>query len=71
MPFQYFFQAVSIQAFVSAGLGGALGTALLSYILKIVMKKNAMLYGATLVRVNPLMRDFSPVVLYAALQQQA
>ena len=71
VPFQYFFQAVSIQAFVSAGLGGALGTALLSYILKIVMKKNAMLLGATLDRVNPLIRHLSPEELYAALQQQA
>ena len=43
VPFQYFFQAISIQGFVSASLGGALGSAILGHFLNFTMKKNIML----------------------------
>lgn len=71
VPFQNFFQAVSVQAFVSAGFGGALGTAVLGQVLKVVMKRNAMLLGANLDNVNPLANQISLGELYGALQRQA
>ncbi|MEG2071352.1 MAG: hypothetical protein RR034_08275, partial [Bacteroidales bacterium] len=71
VPFQYFFQAVSIQAFVSAGFGSVLGTALLGQALKITVKKNTMLLGTTLDHVNPLAQQLSFSELYETLQQQA
>lgn len=71
VPFQFFFQAVSIQAFVSAGFGGALGTAVLGHALTAAAKKNAMLLGATLDRVHPFAGQLPKGELYGALQQQA
>lgn len=71
VPFQHFFEAVSIQAFVSAGFGGALGTALLSRIFKIVTKSNALTWSTHLDATNPLARQLSTAELYGALQQQA
>lgn len=71
VPFQYFFQAVSIQGFVSAAFGGALGTAILSRVFTLVMKKNVMLLGASIDRVNPLAAPLPLGQLYGAVQQQA
>lgn len=71
VPFENFFQAVSVQAFVSAAFGGALGTAILGRALTVIMKKNAVLLGATLDHVNPLANRLSFGQLYGALQQQA
>lgn len=71
VPFQFFFQAVSIQAFVSAGFGGALGTAVLGHALTVTTRKNAMLLGATLDRVHPFATHLSKGELYGTLQQQA
>lgn len=71
VPFQHFFEAVSVQAFVSAGLGGAIGGAVLEYALKVIVKKNGMLLGATLDRVNPLANGLPLHELYGAVQQQA
>ncbi|MBX9187535.1 hypothetical protein HCG69_05475 [Bacteroides sp. K03] len=71
VPFQNFFQAITIQSFVSAGFGGVLGTAILGHALNVVLKKNAMLLGTTLDRVNPLANQLPAGELYGALQQQA
>lgn len=71
VPFPNFFQAVGVQAFVSAGLGSAIGTALLGQILKVTMKKNAMLLGTQLDHVNPFSKQFSTGELYGILQQQS
>lgn len=71
VPFQNFFQAVSVQAFVSAVLGGAIGSAVLEHWLAVVMKKNAMLLEATLDSVNPLAGHLPFGQLYGAVQQQA
>ena len=54
VPFQHFFEAVSVQAFVSAGFGSVLGTAILGRALNVVMKKNAILLSANLDHVNPV-----------------
>lgn len=71
VPFQVFFQALSVQAFVSAGFGGALGTAILNRVFVIVMKKNALLLGASVDHVNPIAGHLSLGQLYGAVQQQA
>lgn len=71
VPFEHFFESVSIQAFVSAGFGSVLGSALLGQLLKTTVKRNAMLLGAQLDQVNPLALHLPPGELYGALQQQA
>ncbi|MDL2312139.1 hypothetical protein LJC68_04605, partial [Bacteroidales bacterium OttesenSCG-928-B11] len=71
IPFQNFFQSLSVQAFFSAGIGGVLGTAILGRALKITMKRNSMLPGAQLDHVNPLAVQLPPGELYGTLQQQA
>lgn len=70
VPFRHFFEAISVQAFVSAGLGGAIGAAVLGHALQVVMKKNVVLLGATLDRVNPPASGMPFHELYGALQQQ-
>lgn len=71
VPFENFFQAVSVQAFVSATFGGVLGAAVLTEILKLTVKHNAMLLGAGLDHVNPLAARLPVGQLYGAVQQQA
>ena len=71
VPFQHFFQAVSVQAFVSAGFGSALGTAILGRALSVTLKKNAMLLSSSLDHVNPFINRMSAGELYGAVQQQA
>ena len=71
VPFEHFFETISIQGFVSAGLGGALGSAILGHALQGAMKKNTMLLGSTLDRVNELAVSVPKGELYGVLQQQA
>ncbi len=71
VPFPHFFQAVSVQAFVSAGFGGALGTAILGRALSVTLKKNAMLLASSLDHVNPFISRISAGELYSAVQRQA
>lgn len=71
VPFPNFFQTLSIQAFVSACIGGAFGTAVLSRALKVLTVKNAMLLAAETDNVNPIACRFAPVELHGALQRQA
>ncbi len=71
VPFQHFFQSLSVQSFVSAGFGGVLGTALLGHLLKVTVTKNAMLLGTTLDRVHPVASHLPTDQLYGAVQQQA
>ena len=71
VPFQHFFQAVSVQAFVSAGFGGALGTAILGHALNGAMAKNSMLLGSAVDHVNPFVSRIPLGELYGAVQQQA
>lgn len=71
VPFEHFFEAVSVQAFISAACGSAVGTAVLGHLLTVTMKKNAMLLGATLDRVHPLASRLPEGELYGILQQQA
>ncbi len=69
--FPQFAQSLSVQAFVSASLGGTLGTAVLTHIFKHVMKSNALTLSATLDRVNPEAVHMPLGQLYGAVQRQA
>lgn len=71
VPFKNFFEALSIQAFVSAGFGGVLGTAILNHIFKTITARNTMVWSVQLDNVNPLARRIPLNELYGALQQQA
>lgn len=71
VPFQNFFEAVSVQAFVSASFGGALGAAVLERALSVVMKKNTMLLGSALDAVHPQASHIPLGQLSGILQQQA
>lgn len=72
VPFQHFFQAIApSQSFVSAGFGGALGTAILGHALNGAMKKNSMLLGSVVDHVNPFISRIPVGEVYGAVQQQA
>lgn len=71
VPFQYFFQAISVQAFVSAGIGGALGAAVLNRLLNVIMKKNVLLISSGLDHVNPAAARLPVEELYGIVQRQA
>ncbi len=71
IPFQNFPQALSIQSFISAGLGSAFGSAVLSQLLRGVMKQKTMLLGSDLDNVNSFTQQLSSEKLYGLLQQEA
>jgi len=71
VPFQFFWQALTIQAFVDACFGEFFGAAILGRALKYVMAKNVMLLSANLDHVNVLANQMPQAELYGALQQQA
>src|SRR5690606_37896182 len=52
VPFHHFFQAVAVQAFVSAAIGSAIGSAILHHIFKFVTTKNFQLISSNIDRVN-------------------
>lgn len=52
VPFHHFFQAVSVQAFVSAGFGGVLGTAVIQHIFKIIATSNFQFITSNIDNVN-------------------
>ena len=62
---------MSVQAFVSASFGGALGAAVLERALSVVMKKNTMLLGSELDAVHPQASHIPLGQLSGILQQQA
>jgi MFS transporter, DHA2 family, multidrug resistance protein len=71
IPFKNFPQALTIQSFMSACFGALLGEVFLKQVFKITLKKNALLLGANLDDVNPLVSHISLDALYVRLQQQA
>ncbi len=70
VPFQNFFQAVSIQGFASTTLAGVIGSAVLGRVLKVMLVENGISLGATLDRVNPTVAHLSVGQVYGALQEQ-
>lgn len=71
VPFQNFFQSLSIQAFVSACCGALVGEAILTRIFRFTMKKNAMLLSAHFDNLNPISNKMSFNLLQGNLLQQA
>ncbi|MDD4848387.1 MAG: hypothetical protein PHR53_06475 [Bacteroidales bacterium] len=71
IPFQNFFQSLTIQAFASACCGALVGEAIITRIFRFVMKKNAMLISSTLDNVNPLINHVSILTLQGKMLQQA
>ncbi|WP_266205872.1 MFS transporter [Pontibacter kalidii] len=68
VPFQHFWQALSIQAFVSAGFGGVLGTAVLHHFLNVLTAKNFMLLSSGLDSVNYKLQQVDMGALFGQLQ---
>lgn len=52
VPFHHFFQSISVQAFMSAACGAAIGTAILNEVLKYVAAKNFMLASSAFDKLN-------------------
>ncbi len=71
IPFNVFFQTVSMQGWISAACGGVIGTAILGELFKVVMKKNAMLLGTEIDSVNSMVNFNRFGEIYEAVQQQA
>lgn len=71
VPFQYFFQSVSVQAFVSAAIGAPLGSAVIEYFLKVTVKKNMMLYASSLDNLNIQAVKMPYSQIYGELQLHA
>ncbi|MDD4819995.1 MAG: hypothetical protein PHD21_04095 [Flavobacteriales bacterium] len=71
VPFQHFFHAVSVQAFISAAFGSVLGTAVLGQWMKFLLKKNILLLSSSLDNVNPLANRIPMDGMYGVLQGQA
>lgn len=71
VPFTNFFQAVSIQAFASAAVGGVFGASVVEHLFSILVKKNAMLLSANIDNVNTSIRHIPLNNLYGAVQQHA
>jgi DHA2 family multidrug resistance protein len=70
VPFHHFFQAVSIQAFVSAACGSALGAAVLHHLFAGITTKNFQLLSAQLDGVNYKLASLAPQQLSNLLQNQ-
>ena len=71
LPFDYFFHGVSVQAFVSAATGAAIGSAVLHRWFSITIQKNLMLLGTTFDGVNHQVANLSFEMVYESLQKQA
>lgn len=70
IPFNHFFQAVSVQAFISAACGSAIGTAFLHHMFTNLTAKNFQLASAGLDRVNTSLASVSPSQLNHLLETQ-
>jgi hypothetical protein len=71
VPFQFFPQALTIQNFVGASLGSAVGTAVLAWFLKIDTKWNTLYFNSNLDNLNLKIKGISPAELYGTVQQHA
>jgi len=71
VPFQNFFQAITIQSFISACIGGVMGTAILGHGLKVLMKKNTMLLSSNIDNVNTTAENLPYGEVYGTIQLQS
>ncbi|HYK76813.1 MAG TPA: hypothetical protein VEV16_07540 [Daejeonella sp.] len=70
VPFHHFFQAVSVQAFISAACGSALGAAILHHFFKVVSTKNFQLISSNIDRVSHQLIKNGNIDLYQIIQNQ-
>jgi len=70
VPFHHFFQAISVQAFISAACGSAIGGAILHHLFNGMATKNFQLLSANFDRVNHHLAIITPAQLGALLQNQ-
>lgn len=71
IPFNHFFQALSMSGFVRSGFGSVLGVAVLSHAIRYLLKKNTMLLGWELDASNLLASSLQVDVLYREVSTQA
>ncbi len=71
VPFRYFFQAISVQGFMSACLGGAIGEAVITRLFRFTVLKNTMLLSAGADGVNTLAQRLPVSQIVQAVGERA
>ncbi|MBQ0152992.1 MAG: hypothetical protein KBS61_08890 [Chryseobacterium sp.] len=71
VPFNHFFQAITVQAIVSVACGSAVVGAVLHHLFSHTMTKNFQLLSANIDHVNPYIMQYSPAQIGGMLQHQA
>ena len=71
VPFEYFFQSISIQGFVSAGIGSVCGSAIIGRVFNILLRKNTMLLSSGIDNVAISTLGVRMEELYGSVMQQA
>lgn len=71
VPFRYYFQAISVQGFMSACLGGAIGQAAITRLFRFTVLKNTMLLGAAADGAAPLVQRLSTAQIAQAVGERA
>lgn len=71
IPFNHFPQNLTIQAFASASIGPLIGSSILIEAFKISSRKNFMILGTNIDKVNPLVNQITKERIYHDLQLQS
>lgn len=71
LPFDIFFHGVCFQGFISAGIGGLVGTAVVGRFFSVLVEKNITLMSAHIDRVNLLNLQMPEAVIYGHLMEHA
>lgn len=71
ISFDIFFHSVCFQGFLSAGIAGLVGTAIVGRLFSFLIEKNTMLIGANIDRVNGVVSQMSIENIYGQLMEQA
>ncbi len=70
VPFHHFFQAISVQAFISAACGSAVGAAILHHLFNGLATKNFQLISTNIDRVNHQLANLGNAPLEMMIRQQ-
>lgn len=71
VPFHHFFQALTVQAFISAACGSALGGAFIHHLFSRTITENFQLLSANFDHVNMRLMEISPSLLAGLIQPHA
>lgn len=71
ISFDIFFHSVSFQGFISAGIGGLVGTSIVERIFSCIMERNTMLLSADLDNVNSATSQIPLELLYQSLMKHS